>query len=116
MNLLGISHILLLLTAYTIYLLTTLRSFSEKTPYRLLFAANVFYAAGFVLGMLWSNEAWGNYLSFDPKIIISILVPLPYILENILRTKKWHLPAVGALLIALNYILPQILSSVHALH
>jgi ABC-type transport system involved in cytochrome c biogenesis permease subunit len=114
MNLLGIAHILLLLTAYVLYLLTTLRSFSGKTHYKLLLAANVFYAAGFVLGMLWSNEAWGNYLILDPKMILSILVPAPYILENVLRTRRWHLPTLGAMLMIINYILPQLLSTVHS--
>jgi ABC-type transport system involved in cytochrome c biogenesis permease subunit len=114
MNLLGISHILLLLTAYVLYLLTTLHSFSGKVSYRTLAAANVLYVLGFVLGMLWSNEAWGNYLILDPKMILSVLVPVPYILENVLRTKRWHLPAVGAILMIMNYILPQIASTVHS--
>jgi ABC-type transport system involved in cytochrome c biogenesis permease subunit len=113
MNALGISHIALLLAAYVFYLLTTLRAFSGKVSYAQLTAANVSYVLGFVLGMLWSNQAWGFYLSADPKIVLSALVPVPYILESVLRTGRWHLTALGAVLIIMNYILPYVASTVH---
>jgi ABC-type transport system involved in cytochrome c biogenesis permease subunit len=113
MNALGIMHILLLLGSYVLYLLTTLRSFSGKVSYRTLCAANIVYAAGFVLGMLWSNDEWGFYLSTDPKIILSLLVPVPYLIENVFKTKKWILPAAGGVLIVLNYVLPELVSTLH---
>ncbi len=109
----GIIHIVLSLLAYIIYLLITFKSFSGRADYRLLAAANAMYFAGFVLGMIWAKIEWGYYLSLDIKMILSIALFLPFLIENIIRTKKWHLPLAGSLLMAANYIVPMLMNSVH---
>lgn len=109
----GIIHIVLLLLSYIIYAFITFKSFSGRTNYRLLTAANLMYLVGFVLGMFWAKIDWGYYLSADIKVLLSILLFIPFAVENIIKTKKWYLPLAGTIIMAANYVLPMILSSVH---
>ncbi|MGY4884463.1 MAG: hypothetical protein ACP5NZ_02690 [Nanobdellota archaeon] len=110
---LGIIHISMLLISYIIYLFITIKSFSEKINYKFLWFANILYAVGFGLGMLWAKIDWGFYFSFDIKYILTILVFFPFFIEGIMKRNKPLLPVLGAILIILNYVLPVILSSVH---
>jgi hypothetical protein len=110
---LGIIHIVMLLLAYVIYLLTLLKSFSGRTDYRLLAAANALYSAGFALGMIWAKIEWGYYLSLDIKMVLSIALFFPFLAENIIKTKRWHLPLAGTLIMAANYMVPMLIGSVH---
>jgi len=109
----GIIHIVMLLLAYILYLLTTFKSFSGRTDYRLLTAANALYFVGFLLGMIWARIEWGYYLSLDIKMVLSIALFFPFLIENIIKTKKWHLPLAGTIIMAANYIVPMLLNSVH---
>jgi ABC-type transport system involved in cytochrome c biogenesis permease subunit len=113
MIVIGIIHISLLLSAYLGYLFITLKSFSGEVNYRFLLGLNIVYATGFILGMIWSKIEWGMYLSPDIKIILSIAVFLPFVAENILRTKRWYLPALGSILILMNYVIPAVMNSIH---
>lgn len=109
----GIIHLVLFLLAYIIYLLITLKSFSGRTDYRLLTAANALYFAGFGLGMVWAKIEWGYYLSLDIKMILSIALFFPFLIEDIIKTRKWQLPLAGTLIMAANYIVPMLMGSVH---
>ena len=109
----GIIHIVMLLLAYVLYLLIAFKSFSGRTDYRLLTAANAIYFAGFALGMVWAKIDWGYYLSLDIKVVLSIALFIPFLIENIIKTRKWHLPLAGTLIMAANYILPMLMDSVH---
>jgi hypothetical protein len=73
----------------------------------------VLYFTGFGLGMVWAKIDWGYYLSLDIKMILSILLFFPFLIENIFRTKKWYLPLAGTLIMAANYIVPMLMESVH---
>ncbi len=114
MILLGVIHIILLILAYVLYFFITLRSFSGKNNFLMLFIANLLYLIGFILGMFWAKIDWGFYLSFDIKMILSILVFIPFLLENIFNTKKFWLPLIGIATIILNYVLPLLLNSIHS--
>jgi len=113
MILIGMLHIASLLIAYVLYLFVAVKSFSNKTPYKVLLFTNLLYIVGFILGMLWADIAWGFYLNPDIKSILSILLFIPFAAESIMRTNKPLLPVAGAALIVLNYILPTILYSIH---
>lgn len=113
MNELGILHILLTVTAYCIYIFTFLKYTSKSYPIKLLHVANVLYITGFVLGMIWANIEWGYMLSFDSKIILSMLVPVPFVIESISKRKDWKLLALGCFLIILNYLFPLLVGTVH---
>ena len=110
---LGIIHISMLLISYLLYFFITIKSFSNKIPYKLLFFANLLYVVGFVLGVFWAKIDWGFYFSLDIKYIMTALVFFPFLIENIIKKNKPFLPVLGAILILLNYILPVVLSSVH---
>jgi len=113
MNELGVLHIVFTIIAYSLYFLVLLKYFSKSYPFRLLQSCNVLYILGFVLGMLWANLEWGYMLSLDSKIVISMLVPIPFLVEAFLKKKDWRLPALGCLLIVLDYVIPFLLSTVH---
>lgn len=114
MNIVGLLHVSFLLIAYAGYLFVTLKSLSKTIPYKVLTAANVLYFSGFLFGMLWAKTEWGFFLSSDIKIIVSMLLPLPYVAENILKTRDYKLTLVGALLMVVNYILPTLMNSIHS--
>lgn len=113
MNEIGYLHIVLSLAAYVAYLYVTVKSFSRETPYRVLLAANILYLVGLGFGLVWAKEAWGFYLNWDVKSVVSVLIPVPFILENVLKRRTWLLPATGSALIALNYLLPMLIESIH---
>jgi hypothetical protein len=113
MILLGYFHIIILLACYVAFLFITIRSFSGKTPFRFLMITNIAYLIGFVIGIIWSKIAWGFYLNADIKTVLSIIILVPFILENILKTKKFYLPLAGTIIIVLNYVLPQLIGTVH---
>jgi ABC-type transport system involved in cytochrome c biogenesis permease subunit len=113
MILLGIIHISLLVLACFLYLFLTLKSFSGEISYRLLTFTNTIYLIGLVLGMFWAKIAWGYYLNLDIKIILSILLFIPFLIENIIKTKKPYLLITGSILIILNYLLPLVIESYH---
>jgi ABC-type transport system involved in cytochrome c biogenesis permease subunit len=95
------------------YFFIFLKFLSKKYNYKLLAAANILYIFGYALGMVWAVWAWGSALPIDSKIIISALVPIPFVAENIFKTKNWRLPALGCALILLNYIIPYFIGTVH---
>lgn len=110
---LGLTHILMTLAAYLMYFFIAIKFLSKSYPYRLLTISNVLYVSGFVLGMVWAQVDWGYPVSLDSKILISALVPIPFIIENIRRKKDWRLPAIGCALIILNYVFPLLFGTVH---
>jgi ABC-type transport system involved in cytochrome c biogenesis permease subunit len=110
----SIIHITALLAAYILYFFIFLKFLSKKYPYKLLAAANIIYVAGFILGMVWAASAWGSAMPMDLKIILSMLVPIPFILESVLKTKDWRVLAAGCVLILLNYVLPVALGTIHS--
>ncbi len=113
MMLIGILHIAFLVSSYPAYLYITLKSLSGKTPRRLLLLTNIAYITGLILGILWAKIEWGFYLSLDIKTILSLLLPLPFIAEGLGERKNPILPCTGSLLIALNYVLPLLVGSIH---
>lgn len=113
MDALGVTHIGLTVGAYIMYFYLLLKFLSKQYLYGLLHIANGVYLMGFALGMLWASSAWGSALPLDTKIILSILVPVPFIAESFLKTKNWKLPALGCALILMNYALPLLIGTVH---
>ncbi len=113
MDALGITHIGLTIVAYIMYLFVFLKFLSKTYPYRLLNLANALYITGFALGMVWAVQDWGFALSFDPKIVISALVPIPFVVEGLMKRKDLLLVGLGCALIMLNYFLPLLLGTVH---
>lgn len=113
MIIIGWIHIISLLIAYIIYLFITIKSFSNKIPYSTLFFTNILYISGFIVGLIWAKIDWGFYFNLDIKNILSVLLFIPFCVENILKTNKPYLPIAGTTLIILNYILPVILYSIH---
>jgi len=114
MILLGYFHIIILIACYILYLFITIKAFSSKTPYLILTITNVAYAIGFIIGIIWSKIAWGFYLNADIKTVLSVLLFLPFLLDNILKTRKYYLPLAGTIIIILNYVIPQIIGTVHS--
>jgi len=110
---LGIIHISILLISYILYFFITIKSFSNKINYKLLWFTNIIYIVGFILGMFWAKIDWGFYFSLDIKYILTLLVFVPFLIEGIIKKNKPFLPVLGTILIVLNYILPVVLSSVH---
>ena len=113
MILLGMLHIVLLLLAYTFYLFVTVKSFSGNIPDKVLATANTCYVIGFTLGLMWAEIAWGTYLNTDVKTILSVLLPLPFLAEQMFKTKRYYLPLAGTILLILNYTLPQLMNTIH---
>ncbi|KXB04454.1 hypothetical protein AKJ50_02365 [candidate division MSBL1 archaeon SCGC-AAA382A13] len=113
MNLIGILHIVLTLIGYVIYVYITMKSVSNEVSYRLLTAANILYAVGFGFGLIWAKIEWGFYLNLDIKNILSILLFIPFVVENIIQTRKPYLLSLGTILILLNYVLPKLLNTIH---
>jgi ABC-type transport system involved in cytochrome c biogenesis permease subunit len=113
LNEIGVLHIVLSLAAYVAYFYVTVKSLSHETPYRVLLAANILYVVGLGFGLIWAKEAWGFYLNWDVKSIVSVLIPVPFIAENALRRRSWVLPVAGSALIIMNYLLPMLIASVH---
>ncbi len=113
MDALGITHIGLTVGAYILYFYLLLKFLSKQCPYKLLHIANAVYLAGFALGMIWASSAWGSALPLDSKIVLSMLVPIPFVAESLLKTKSWKLPALGCALILMNYVLPLLIGTVH---
>jgi ABC-type transport system involved in cytochrome c biogenesis permease subunit len=115
MMLVGIIHIALLISTYPAYLYITLKSLTGNTSRRFLTLTNIVYIIGFICGMLWANTEWGFYLSTDPKIMLSMLVPLPFIAANLSKKTTPILPCAGSTLIVLNYALPILIGSIHVM-
>jgi len=112
-NEIGYIHIVFSLAAYVAYLYVTVKSLSHETPYRVLLVSNILYLVGLGFGLVWAKEAWGFYLNWDVKSVVSILIPVPFILEGIMKRRSWLLPTAGSALIILNYLLPIIIESIH---
>jgi ABC-type transport system involved in cytochrome c biogenesis permease subunit len=113
MSLIGIFHIVLLLIAYIGYIFITLKSFSSRIPYKLLTISNVIYFIGLILGILWAKIEWGFYLNIDIKTILSIILFILFLLENIIKINKYYLPLIGTVVLILNYILPLFIYTIH---
>ncbi|MCX6649713.1 MAG: hypothetical protein NTV61_10065 [Candidatus Bathyarchaeota archaeon] len=113
MNEVGYLHIVLSLAAYVAYFYVTVKSLSRETPYRVLLVSNVLYLVGLGFGLVWAKEVWGFYLNWDVKSVVSLLIPVPFVAESVLKRRSWLLPAVGSAFIVLNYLLPMIIESIH---
>ncbi len=113
MNELGLTHILLTLAAYALYMFFFIKALSKNYPYRVLHLGNALYVSGFVLGMIWANVEWGYVLPLDMKIVISLFVPVPFILESIFKRRDLLALSIGFLLVILNYTLPLLVGTIH---
>jgi len=113
MNELGIAHILITIAAYALYMFFFIKALTKSYPYKILHLGNVLYVGGFVLGMIWANLEWGYALSFDLKIVMSVFVPIPFILESIFKRGYILALGIGILLMVLNYVLPLLVGTVH---
>lgn len=114
MNPIGVVHIILLFAAYALYFFLLLKAVSGSFPRWILRVSNIVYITGFVLGMVWAAQDWGNPLPLDTKIIISMLVPIPFVVQDVLGKRGWKLPALGCLLILLNYAIPYAIGTLHS--
>lgn len=113
MILIGILHITLSLIAYLGYLFVTFKEFS-KGSYLILRISNILYFIGFIIGMMWAKIEWGIYLNLDIKTILSMLLFVPFLAEDLFKTKKRIFLVIGTLLIILNYIIPTLIYTYHS--
>ncbi len=125
-------HVMLVMTAYALLLLTTIvaaktllsKSETQRADYTalnhvLLVPAVFLLAAGIFIGAVWANQSWGRYWGWDPKETCALITLLVYALPlhsrslGIFRKEKFFatylLLAILSVLITYfgaNYIFP----------
>lgn len=110
---LGVLHIVLSLIAYIVYLYVTMKTLEGESPYRILLFTNSLYLIGLGTGLIWAKIEWGFYINWDIKNIISVLLPVPFILAERTRNNTKTFTVLGSSLILANYILPMIIDTIH---
>lgn len=110
---LGVIHIVLSLLAYIAYFYVTMKTMEEDKPNRILLFTNILYLIGLGTGLIWAKIEWGFYINWDIKNIISVLLPIPFIVAERTQKNLKLLTIMGSSLILLNYILPMIIDTIH---